>query len=45
MCIIKFCNNLHPYKVLAKTDIDEGLILPDDDLLHPRFYVVSSLRD
>ena len=36
---------IYPYTALAKTAADEGLILPGDNLLHPRFYVVSSLRD
>jgi len=36
---------IYPYTALAKTAADEGLILPVDNLLHPRFYVVSSLRD
>lgn len=36
---------IYPYTTLAKTAADEGLILPGDNLLHSRFYVVSSLRD
>jgi len=36
---------IYPYTDLAKTAADEGLILPGDNLLLPRFYIVSSLRD
>jgi len=36
---------IYPYTALAKTATDEGLILPGDNLLLPRFYVVSGLRD
>jgi radical SAM superfamily enzyme YgiQ (UPF0313 family) len=36
---------IYPYTALAKTATDEGLILPGDNLLLPRFYVVSSLKD
>jgi hypothetical protein len=36
---------IYPYTALAKKATDEGLILPEDNLLLPRFYVVSSLRD
>ena len=36
---------IYPYTDLAETATDEGLIQPGDNLLFPRFYVVSSLRD
>jgi radical SAM superfamily enzyme YgiQ (UPF0313 family) len=36
---------IYPQTALAQTAIDEGLILPGDDLLFPRFYVVPGLKD
>jgi len=36
---------IYPHTALAKTTAAEGLIPPGDDLLHPRFYCVSGLRD
>ena len=36
---------IYPQTALAQTAIDEGLILPEDDLLFPRFYVVPGLKD
>lgn len=36
---------IYPYTVLAATAVEEGLIRPEDNLLFPRFYVVSGLKD
>lgn len=36
---------IYPHTTLARTAADEGLILPEDDLLFPRFYVVPGLKD
>jgi radical SAM superfamily enzyme YgiQ (UPF0313 family) len=36
---------IYPDTALAATAAREGLILPGDDLLHPRFYMVPSLKD
>ncbi len=36
---------IYPYTALAKTATDEGLIQPGDNLLSPRFYIVSDLKD
>jgi radical SAM superfamily enzyme YgiQ (UPF0313 family) len=36
---------IYPSTALAKTAITEGLILPDDNLLYPKFYVVKHLKD
>lgn len=36
---------IYPQTALAKTATDEGLILPEDNLLFPRFYLSPSLRD
>jgi len=36
---------IYPETLLAKIAIDEGRIRPQDNLLHPRFYVVSNLGD
>ncbi|MEN6624458.1 MAG: radical SAM protein, partial [Smithella sp.] len=36
---------IYPNTDLAGTAIEEGLITPDDNLLSPRFYVVSELRE
>jgi len=36
---------IYPHTALAKTAIREGKITRDDDLLFPRFYIVSGLED
>ena len=36
---------IYPYTPLAQTAREEGVIKPDDDLLFPKFYIVSELRD
>lgn len=36
---------IYPYTALAATAVDKGLIRPADNLLFPRFYVVSGLQD
>jgi radical SAM superfamily enzyme YgiQ (UPF0313 family) len=36
---------IYPGTALAATALREGLILPGDDLLHPRFYLAPSLGD
>ena len=36
---------IYPYTALAQTATAEGLILPGDNLLFPRFYIVSDLKD
>ena len=35
---------IYPHTELARTAVAEGLIAPDDDLLLPRFYMVSGLE-
>ena len=36
---------IYPHTALAKTAVDDGLILPEENLLFPRFYIVSKLKD
>ena len=36
---------IYPDTTLAKKAVDEGIIAPDDDLLHPRFYLAKGLED
>jgi len=36
---------IYPHTALAKTAIDEGVILPGDNLLFPKFYLVKNLKD
>jgi radical SAM superfamily enzyme YgiQ (UPF0313 family) len=36
---------IYPHTALAKTATDEGLIQTGDNLLNPKFYAVSSLKD
>ena len=36
---------IYPYTALAKTAVDDGLILPEDNLLFPKFYLVKTLTD
>jgi radical SAM superfamily enzyme YgiQ (UPF0313 family) len=36
---------IYPHTALAKTATDEGLIQPGDNLLNPKCYAVSSLKD
>lgn len=36
---------IYPYTALAKTAVDDGLILPEDNLLLPKFYLVKTLTD
>lgn len=36
---------IYPYTALARIAIDERLILPEDNLLLPKFYVVENLGD
>jgi radical SAM superfamily enzyme YgiQ (UPF0313 family) len=36
---------IYPDTALAKTAIDEGLIQPNEDLLYPKFYIVTGLED
>jgi hypothetical protein len=34
---------IYPYTELAKTAVDHDLIMPDDDLLLPRYYLAPGL--
>ena len=36
---------IYPNTALAKTAVDEGLIIPEDNLLFPTFYIVSDLKN
>jgi radical SAM superfamily enzyme YgiQ (UPF0313 family) len=36
---------IYPYTALARKALSEGVISPDDDLLFPRFYMVTELED
>lgn len=36
---------IYPFTALAKSAIEEGLILPEDNLLFPKFYMVKKLKD
>jgi radical SAM superfamily enzyme YgiQ (UPF0313 family) len=36
---------IYPYTALAKKALSEGVISPEDDLLFPRFYMVTELED
>jgi radical SAM superfamily enzyme YgiQ (UPF0313 family) len=36
---------IYPHTGLAKIALNEGKISPDDNLLFPRFYIVSELQD
>ncbi|MCX5810518.1 MAG: radical SAM protein [Proteobacteria bacterium] len=36
---------IYPHTALARTAIDEGLILPEDNLLLPKFYIIEDLKD
>jgi len=35
---------IYPYTALARKAVDEGVILPEDDLLSPRFYLAKGLE-
>jgi len=36
---------IYPYTALSRTAVDEGLILPEDNLLLPKFYIIEDLKD
>jgi radical SAM superfamily enzyme YgiQ (UPF0313 family) len=36
---------IYPHTALARTAIDEGLIIPEDNLLLPKFYIIEDLKD
>ena len=36
---------IYPHTALSRTAIDEGLILPEDNLLLPKFYIIEDLKD
>ena len=36
---------IYPNTPLAQTAVNEGMITPNDDLLHPKFYLVPGLED
>jgi radical SAM superfamily enzyme YgiQ (UPF0313 family) len=36
---------IYPHTPLAKRAVEEGMVAPEDDLLHPRFYVRPELAD
>jgi len=36
---------IYPHTALARTAIEEGVIVPDDDLLQPRFYIQKGLEE
>jgi len=36
---------IYPDTALARIAIEQGIVKPDDDLLHPRFYIVPGLKE
>jgi hypothetical protein len=36
---------IYPYTALAKIAVNEGLILPEDNLLYPTFYCVPNIKN
>jgi radical SAM superfamily enzyme YgiQ (UPF0313 family) len=36
---------IYPHTALSRTAIDEGLILPEDNLLLPKFYIIEDLKN
>ncbi len=36
---------IYPHTSLARLAVQEGVVTPEDDLLHPRFYLVEDLED
>ena len=35
---------IYPYTPLARLSVEEGVVVPDDDLLYPRFYLAKGLE-